>query len=472
MSNDAIVLLSVLLLLVLVFLKQPVWISLASSGFVGIVLLAGFGNAVGSLGSLAFTAISQFTFIVIPMFVFMGMFIERAGVAEDVFVTVARLTRRIPGGVGVATILACGMFAAVTGASAAVVASVGKLAIGEMTKHGYRRESAAALVSVAGTVGVLIPPSVLLVVFGIVAQVSIGQLLVAGVVPGVLTVLAYAIAVVVLSRTRFFTARVERDALVDATVGGGAPVTASTLTTRHDTPDPGAPGLSHTRVTGKNLIGTVYLAVVFAIVFVGIYSGIFTVTESAAVAAAASLVILWIRRRSDVRGALRATWAAVHDTGSLSTMVLSLIAGGSIFAYMVARSGAPGRLGDAIVSSGIPPLAILLAALAILLVLGAFLDSYSILILTVPVFFPVLVGLGYHEIWIAIVFVKIIELGLVTPPFGLNVFVVAGVAKGLDIGAVFARVLPLLLADLVVVIVMIAFPDIVTFLPDQMGFAR
>jgi len=475
-----VVLAAVVVLILLILKKQPVWLALLSAGTVGIVLLSGSDVALGTLGTLAFSTISQYAYVVIPLFILMGALVSKSGVAEDVFAVAAKVTRRLPGGLGVATVLACGGFAAVTGASAATVATVGRVSVSQMARYGYRRDAAGALVAMGGTLGVLIPPSVLIVVLGIVSGESIGRLLLAGVIPGIVTMFIYALFTIGLARLGFFRrreaptsdgVRVHEPALAGATSAaedGGKELTGSGRPAggAGDGADTGNPAAPAERITLKHLIGTAHVTALFAVIFGGIYSGVLTVTESGAIAAAAATVILVIRCRRNLRQAWRSSKEALLETGSLASMIFALIIGGSVFAYFIARSGVPVWISDMIAAAGLPPLAIVIAGLVVMLILGSFLDSYSILILTVPLLYPILSAQGVDGIWFGILAVKAIEIGLVTPPFGLNVFVISGVVPGLKAERVFRYVVPFVLADLVAIGVLIAFPSIVTWLPE------
>lgn len=471
MSPEAltIVVLAAVLLIAFILSEQPIWLGLACAGGVGLVLLEGSDVAVSAVGSAPFSATSKYALVVIPMFILMGVFASRAGVAADLFALAERATRRWPGGLGVATILACGGFSAVTGSSVATVATVGRIAIRQLTEKGYRPNAAAAIVAAGGTLGVLIPPSVILVVYASLVGESVGRLLLAGVVPGVVTMIAYAVTVVLLSvrgTYRYDDAdRALSEVVAPADRGARAPAGEA------GDPPGGRSGDGGTGHQGslawRHIAGAGYVAALFCIVIGGMYSGFFTATESGAVAAGVALLIMVARvRRSGFAGVLRALKESTVEATALTSMIFALLAGGAIFSYFLIKSGVPNQLTRDIVAADLPPVAIVIVALAIMIVLGFFLDSYSIMVITIPLMWPVMSGLGVDGIWFGILTVKAIEIGLLTPPFGINVFVVSSVSPLVTVDKVFRAVLPLVAAEFFVIALFLMFPGIVTWLPD------
>lgn len=468
-STLMIVLGAIGLLIFMVLAQQPIWLALLTAGALGIYLLRDSYVMEATLGSVPLTSTATYSLIIIPMFILMGMLASKADLAEDVYAVAARLTRRIPGGVGIATILACGGFSAVTGSSAATVATVGRISIAQMVRHGYKAEAAAAIVAVGGTLGVLIPPSVVLVVYGILTGVSIGQLLLAGIIPGIVSIIMYSVAIVALYR-RGTLREIAQDALepelVAATAGAttSSPPRVEAKSGRRKDADLQDP--FQTPVSRRNIMGTFYVLLLGGVIIVGIYSGIFTAGESGAIAAALALVILIGRyARTPKKGAVE-FWGALVDTASMTSMIFALLIGGGVFAFFVAASGAPSHISGAITEAGLPAWLLVLLILGVMVILGMFLDGMSILVIVIPLAFPILSAAGVDGIWFGILVVKAIEIGLISPPVGLNVFVAAGSWPGLKVGKIFRHAIPIGAMDFVTIAVLMAFPALVTWLPS------
>lgn len=472
--------LAILLLLAFIVANQPIWLGLGLSGAIGLVLLDGPSVAINTIGSLPYVAASNYALVIVPMFILMGVFASRAGLAVDMFTIGQRLTSKVPGGLGVATILACGGFSAVAGSSVATVATVGKIAIDEMRQRGYSANSAAAIVAAGGTLGVLIPPSIILVVYASLVGESVSRLLLAGVIPGLITIVVYSTFVIVLSwrgvyaaterEQRFvedFTDGIRRAGREDAAELAEAQGEHAVVV---DEADPGAlpprDDDGRVRLTRRNLAGAGYVGILFVAVIGGIYSGWFTATESGAIAAAIALIILVIRLRG--RGGGRRFHEirdATLEAVSLTSMIFALVVGGAIFAYFLVKTGIPTILSRNILASGLSAEVVVVIAVFILIVLGFFLDGYSILVIAIPLMWPILSGLDVNAVWFGILAVKAVEIGMLTPPFGINVFVVSSVSPHVTVDGTFKAVLPLVAAEFVVVVILFAFPELVTWLP-------
>lgn len=457
------------ILLFFILAEQPIWVGLASAGALGLVLLSGFDVASNTIGLAPFTATAQYTLVIIPLFVAMGVFAARAGIADDIFVIAERVSSKIPGNLGVATVLACGGFAAVTGSSVATAATFGRVAVSRMAERGYRPDAAAALVAIGGTLGILIPPSVVLVVYASLTGSSISRLLLAAVIPGLTTMLIYIIFVIVLYKRGFFdadrlskkVAAAEKAATIRA---GGSGVTA---TATLDTPrGANLPGVRPT-VTRKNVVGAFYVALLFGIVIGGMYLGLFTATEAGAIAAFVALIIMIVRlARGGVKSTAVGMKGALVESASLGTMIFALLAGGGIFSFFLLKTGIPNIMARQVVDWGLPAYSVVVIALIVMMILGMFLDGFSIMIIVIPLLWPVLDALGVDAIWFGILTVKAVEIGLVTPPFGLNVYVVSSAAPGVRPERVFAAIMPFVLAELIVIAILMLFPQIVSFLPS------
>ena len=448
------VLLPLALLLLLLASQVPVALSLGGAGAVGIWLQDGFEITTNTLASIPHSTTGVYTLTLIPMFILMGLFVSHAGMLAGIFEVAQRLTRRLPGGLGIATVAACTFFGGISGSSVADAATLGRLSVGEMSRRGYDKSYAAAVVAAAGTVAILIPPSIVLVIYGILTSESVGRLLLAGIVPGLLTAVAYASLIV------FFALRHEdrggRTAQKDAADGPGS---LEVLSRAYSTD-------RRTRVFG--LLSGVIL---FGIIVGGLYTGVFTATEAGAVGALAALVLSVAflitgkstRKSADTR---EAVGGALQEAGSLTAMIFALLVGAAIFSHFLVLAGVPSAVTEWIIGLDIPPALVVILFLVALLPLGMIIDGLSMLLIMTPLAYPVISELGYDGVWFGILMVKLIEIGLLTPPVGLNVYVVSGLFKDLKVENVFRRVGPFVVADLVVCALLFGFPEIVMFLPD------
>jgi C4-dicarboxylate transporter, DctM subunit len=455
------------ILLIFILAEQPIWVGLAAAGALGLIALDGWGVAANSIGAAPFTATAAYTMVIVPLFVAMGVFAAKAGIADDIFVVAERISHRIPGNLGVATVLACGGFAAVTGSSVATAATFGRVAVGRMAERGYRPDAAAALVAIGGTLGVLIPPSVVLVVYASLTGVSIGKLLLAAVVPGLVTMAIYIIFVIVLYKRGFFdmkrlAEKVETAEQRELAAGLGGGIATLERTAQQTQVKP--------KVTRKNLVGTFYTLLLFAIVIGGMYLGWFTATEAGAIAAFVALIIVIVRlARGGWKQTASGVKSALIESAGLGSMIFALLAGGGIFSFFLLKTGIPNVLTRQVVDLGLNATMVVIIALIVLVILGMFLDGFSIMVIVIPLLWPVLSALDVDGIWFGILVVKAVEIGLVTPPFGLNVYVVGSAAPGVKPERVFAAVMPFVLAEFVVIALLMTFPQIVSFLPALAG---
>jgi C4-dicarboxylate transporter DctM subunit len=441
------VLLVLLLLLVLLFLEVPVAFALSAAGIVGVIILGGSDVATGVLASTPFSASGRVGLVIIPMFILMGLFVTHSGIANEFFDVISRLVaRRVPGGLGVAAVMGCAGFSAVTGSSVAVAATLGRTAISEMRRHGYRPSFAAGVIAAAGTLGILIPPSIVLVIYGILTGESIGLLLLAGIIPGILSAAMY--AVVIISMAKFRSRR------VFTATPDGAPADV--------------PGLAPRPARGvlRSVAPLAYVGALFVIVIGGIYSGVFTATEAGAIGAFAALLMMIGRLGRSPSGLWSALKDSLRETASATSMIFMLLVGGAIFTYFLVVSRTPVALTDWVIDLPVSPTVIVIVILLAMIPLGMILDGLSILLIVVPLTYPVVTSLGFDGIWYGILVVKLIEIGLITPPVGISAYVVAGVA-GEDVSAedVFRGSSPFLVGELLTVALLFALPSIVTWLP-------
>lgn len=422
----------------LLLTNVPISMALIAGAFFGLFLFEGLDLAIDSIASLSFSSTSKYSLVVVPMFILMGMLAMRARISEDVFRFADFAFRRLPGGLGVATVAAAAGFSAVTGSSVATAATVGKTAIREMRSYGYPASLACGIVAAAGTLGVLIPPSIILVIYGIMTGESIGRLLLAGIVPGLLSALVYAIAIIIYARLKI--QRTEQENLHPEEVR---------------------------RIRRNGWSGVMKIGVLFLIVVGGIYLGLITASESGALGAfVALLIVIWLWRRQ-ARELLHELKNAFEDSSSLTSMVFAVVIGASALTYLLVNLRIPQQLTETVLNSGISRHLTLILLLLLFIPLGMFLDSISVLLITIPLTYPIVMAMGFDGIWFAILVVKMVEIGLITPPIGINAYVVAGVADKVPIVQVFRGIWPFVLMDLFIVVVIYLFPAVVLWLPNM-----
>lgn len=475
MTVATVVGLVILVLLVFLAIKMPIALALGISGALGLTLLKGTGYATDVLGSSPFSTTYSYSLTIVPMFILMGLFAVRARIAEYVFAVANHVVRRAPGGLGVATVMACAGFAAVSGSSIGTAATMSKLSVSQMRAHGYPASTATALVAVAGTLGVMIPPSTFLVLYAIMTNTSVAQVLAAGVLPGLLSAAAYITYIMTfgahqigrstdtddlgnaVARVRLAAAAAARQEARGA--GRGGVTTARRAAATEAVAEP-------IRLRDLPWRGVVYIAILFTIVLGGMYSGVFTSTESAAAGALASVVILiFENHREGVRAVLGQIKGALLDTGATTSMVFFIVVGSSILSAFFIAARVPETVTDWVSGLGLAPMLAMALLLLCLIPLGMVLESLSILVITVPILYPIAIEFGFEAVWLGIMVVKLIEIGMVTPPVGINAFVVAG-STGVKTETVFKGVLPLFLVDLGVTTVLFLFPQISLFLPS------
>lgn len=462
MTVTTLVILVIIVMLVMLALRMPVAFALGLSGALGLFALRGDAFATRTLGSVPFAETATFSLTIIPMFILMGMFAVKARIAEQVYKVAAHAFRNFPGGLGVATVMACAGFAAVSGSSIGTAATMSRLSVGEMQKHGYRTSMATATVAVAGTLGVLIPPSVILVLYAIMTRESVAKVLAAGIIPGILSALAYSLYIIIASRssrTKVQSRELE-GALVAAGGGGSAPAPAA----------PEAPAENETRWRDLPIRGVVRVGILFFIVLGGMYSGIFTPTESAAIGAlAAAIMLIAEMYKEGFKATVNALIEALKETAGTTSMVFAIIVGSAILSVFFVAARVPHMLTEAVISAGWNPHVTMGLLLLALIPLGMALESISILVITVPLLYPVATELGFDGIWLAILIVKLIEIGMVTPPVGINCFVVAG-ASGVRVTEIFKGVLPFVIVELILVIILFFVPQLSLWLPSLVSF--
>jgi tripartite ATP-independent transporter DctM subunit len=418
----------------LIALRVPVALAMALVGTVGSILLGGWSRSAYILGNLPFEAVSTDGMEVVPLFIFMGVFATYSGMSRNLYGGVQALIGHWRGGIAMATIGASAGFGAICGSSLATVATIGRVAMPEMRQRHYADSLAAASVAAGGTLGVLIPPSIILILYAILTGQSIGALFAAALVPGILAAALYMAAILV-------------QVLRNPALG---------------------PAGERMRL-GERLgaLGRVWdAALLIFLVIGGIYGQIFSPTEAAAVGAGGALVITALRGNLTGSVLLR----GIAETAGMTGMIFLILIGATIFNYFIELSGLTSVLTRTIEAAGLPPLGVLLAVIAFYLVLGCFMDALSMVLLTVVPMFQLVTGLGYDPVWFGILVVTVAEIGLITPPIGMNLFIIQGVVPGLRIGTVMSGIVPFVLADVVRIGLLIAFPALALFLPRLLGF--
>lgn len=434
MSGVEIGLLSLGGILVLIYTGLHVAIALAAVSFIGIWVLRGDASQAAKVMSLATReSISSYLFGVVPLFVMMGLVVARAGLGRDTFEVAGRALRRVTGGLGIATVAANAVFAAITGISIASAAVFTKVAVPEMIRMGYSPRFATGIVAGSSVLGMLLPPSLLLILYGILAEQSVGALFIAGIGPGVLLSLVYCLAIWLMVRFwRSYT---------------GTP---------HE--EIAAPEAPRGRFDTLNKLAPVLLLIV--LVLGGIYGGFFTPTEAGAVGAFGAVVIAGVKRRLG----LRTLWDITLETGHVTASICFLIIAATMYSRMLALSGLPAFLTEWVVAQNLGIYGFLACFVLLLILLGTILDSSSILLITIPLALPIATSLQIDLIWFGLITIIAVEIGLLTPPMGLSVFVIKSSLDDdrIPIGDIFAGTVPFALMMLAVLILCVVFPVIVT----------
>lgn len=462
-------------LAILIACRAPVALALFGAGGVGLLLTTPLSALAGAMSRTPYDTTASYALVIIPLFIAMGVFARHGSLATNTFYFARRWLGNVPGGLPIATVLACGLFAAVSGSSVATVAALGPLTVKEMTTAGYSKTFSAGVVGASGTLGILIPPSIVLVMFGIVANVSIGDLFLAGIIPGALTIVVYSVAILMISgRLRETIDEADRPrqhdkVLAHASVGSighadsnrSKPIGSSTAEADRETP--------HKTITFAHYSALAKIVSLFLVVIGGLYTGLFTINESAAAGAGLALVFFIL----DLRSKHSARWRTIKDafveTVNTNAMIFFLLIGAGLFSYFLVSSGIPAQLTTLATSAGIGTSALVVAALVLCIILGMFLDSLSIILIITPLVLPLLMAGDVDLVWFGILLVKAIEIGLITPPLGLNAFVLAGAIPGLSVQQAFKGVLYFLPLELATIVILFLVPELVTFLPGGMN---
>jgi tripartite ATP-independent transporter DctM subunit len=431
LSPLIIFIIGLVLFLILAFLGMPIAFAFAIVGFAGFTFIRGIGPGLAMLGSAPWGWASKSDLIVVPLFILMGQFAFHSGISRDLFVAANRWIGKLPGGLALATNLACTGFAACTGSSLASGATMGTIAYPEMMKFNYSPRLATGSIASGGTLGILIPPSIVFIIYGFLTAQPIGVLFIAGIFPGLLLSGLFATLILVMCLRN---------------------------------PKLGPRGESFSwRERFASLTGVWGMLVLFVIVIGGLYFGVFAPSEAGAVGAFGALLVALSRRRTTIRMFI----TALIDSLRLTVMTMTILIGAMIFSVFVTVSGFPSVFSAWVTGLPISPIAVLLLILIIYIPLGMVLDALSMILLTIPTVFPIISGLGFDPIWFGVLIVLVVEMALITPPVGMIVYVVQGVTK-VPLEEVFRGNMPFLIAMIAALALLVAFPQISLFLPSTM----
>lgn len=435
MSDTAIGFMGIAAVILVILLGMNVMVALAGVGIVGIIVLVGLTPAMSLLNSVTFTVVNSFHFTVIPCFLLMGFFAMRAGLGEGMFQAATRWLGRLPGGLAIASTSSAAAFGAASGSSVGTAILFTKMTLPAMIERGYDKGLASASVAISGTLAVLIPPSTLVVVYGILTNTSIGPLLMAGIIPGI-------VFAILLCLVTLFVAIYQ-------------PEKAPRMTEHFSWQE---------KLWSLRLVGPLLLCI--GLIIGGLYAGIFTPTEAGGIGALVTFVMAVIRHRGFSGVEIP---AALRDTVQLSAMIFAIIIGGLIFSRFLALSGVSGLIGDYFIDGELSlPIVVLLVTL-VYIALGMLLDAPALLAITLPITYPVMMQLGFDPIWFGVYVVVLAEIACVTPPIGLNCFVVKAAAGGLvELNDIFRGLLPYLVACVIMLGLLLAFPGLATYLPSTM----
>lgn len=419
------------LLVVLIALRAPIALAMALTGLGGIWLLRDFNTVSYMLGTVPVDVFSNYSLSTLPLFILMGNVAAKGGMSTVLFDAINWLCGRMRGGLAISTIITSGAFSAAAGSSLATTSAMARVAAPEMLTRGYHPRLVSGAIAAGGTLGIMIPPSGMMIIYGFLTETSIGALFIAGILPGILLIAAFCLVIFIW--VRFAPQQVP---VPIATEGGG--------------------------ISKLMSLGPILL--LFGLLMGGIYTGAFTPTEGAAVGAGAAIVICLIARRISGRGLVE----ALLQTAEASIVIYLIILGTAFFQFFMEASRVPVELTDAVIGLGLGPMGTMLMIMLFLALLGCIMEGLGILFLTVPILFPIVVALGFDPIWFGIMMVLLIELGLITPPVGLNIFVLVSLVDKIDLKEAFIGILPFVLAIIVVALLLLLVPQIATFLPSQM----
>ena len=432
MSGDAVAIIGFVMLFVLMLLRVPVGMAMGLVGVGGFAYLVGGSAALKNVGHTTARTVTDYNFAVIPLFLLMGAFATTSGMSRELFRAANAFVGHLRGGLGIATIAACGGFAAICGSSIATAATFSRVAYPEMRRFGYPQSFATGVIAAGGTLGIMIPPSTVFAVYGLITEQDVGKLFIAGVIPGLLAVAMYMMAITLIgfARPGFLPSGQQ-----------------STLKER----------LAALRDVWATLL-------LFAFVIGGLYGGLFTATEAAGAGAGGAFLIGVARGRLSRADILRSLLETTRTTAAVFTVLIGAI----LFGYFLTVTQTPQKLTEFLTGLGVGRYGVLALIMVMYLILGCLMDALAMIILTVPIVFPVIVALGFDPIWFGVIIVMTVELGLIHPPVGMNIFVIKSVIEDVKISTIFYGVMPFIVTDLIRLAILIAFPILALWLPSHM----
>lgn len=417
-------------LLALMAVGMPIGFAMILLGFTGFTYLVRFSGAFEVMATVPYRVISNYDFCVLPLFLLMAAICLNAGLGRSLFRLVYVWIGRLHGGLSVATVGACALFAAASASSIATAVTMGLVAIPEMRSYKYDSALATGCVAAGGTLGILIPPSGVLIIYGIITEQSISDLFIAGIIPGIILALMFMVMIYVRAR----------------------------LNPRLAPPGPPISLKEKLSATGDSS----EMVVLLLLVIVGLIIGWFTPTEAGAVGAFGAIILSLIRRRLSWQGFKDSIIDTLRGTG----MIFTILVGALIFNAFLAVSTIPMELAGWVGGLGLPPVAVMVIIMVMYLVLGCFVDAMSMILLTIPIFFPVATSLGFHPIWFGIAIVLVVEMAMITPPVGMNVYVISGITRDVPMETIFKGIIPFVVIEACFIALLIAFPQIALFLPS------
>jgi C4-dicarboxylate transporter DctM subunit len=432
MSNLTIGIICIIILFILLAMKMWVGMAMALCGFLGMVLMRGFAPAWQMMHTATFNNIASYSLTVMPMFVFMGCIISETDIGKNLYKTMHILLGRLRGGLAYATVGATGFLGAITGSQLTGAIVMTKVALPEMEKLNYKDELSTGCIAAASPLGILIPPSTTFIIYGLLTEISIGKLFISGIIPGLITIAVFFMAIALWCR-------------IDENL---APASAERYSFKEKI---------------KSLINILPILILFLLVMAGIYAGWFTATEAGAIGAFGALAISLATRQM--------TWKkftkSLEETVKLMGMIILQMVGTYIFSAAMTMSGLPAKLGAFVGGMNLSRIVVILAIILLYLILGCFIPEFSMVMLTVPILFPVIKALDFDPIWFGVLIVVLMSIAMLTPPVGMVVYTLGGISKK-PVGTIFRGVAPFIIAEVVVVAILIAFPQVATWLPGIM----
>lgn len=427
-------LVGIVVLVVMFLLGMPVGFTMAFIGTIGFCVLKGANTGLGLLARDFWDVFSGYSLTVIPMFVFMGSIAFVSGMSGRLYDAAYLGFGKMRGGLAMATVVATAGFSAICGSTSATAAAMGKVSIPEMRRYGYDPGLAAGCAAAAGSLGIMIPPSTIFIIYGILAQESIGKLFVAGVIPGLILASLFVGAVYLWARFK----------PAAAPAGGTASLRKKLI----------------------GMTGLLEMAALFALVLGGLFAGLFSPTQAGAAGTAGAIVIGLLRRSLS----LKKFWEATKDTLQITAMIFMIVAGATVFGHFMAVTGIPRAVSDFFGGLPIPPTAVMILILIMYLLAGMFMDSLAMVTLTVPILFPTVMRLGFDPIWFGVMIVLVVEMGVITPPVGINVYIIKGVVPDIPLGKIFKGASLFLVGMVILAALLLLFPIIATWLPSFVSY--